>query len=470
MPVAPEPIAPEPIAPALPPDSAPAISSNSTETSAPPALLENVTTTTFSVVPTNLLTPRPTETDRIIRRMQSLVARNPKEPRSYAGLGAAFLQRARETGDVEDFQLAEQALNKSMDMLSTDLSATAPLATMAEVCMGEHRFEDALSYAQKALALGSGDLSPFAIVGDAYADMGEYQKSGVAYSRLTSDPAEQARTSYIRDSRLAYLKFISGDTDSAIRLMQSAVAAGVQLRLPSENQAWLYFELGEFYLQKGSALAADHAYIAALTAHPGDYRALAGLGKVRANQGRYQDAILLYQKAIAVVPMPIYVAELGDVYTKMGNTAQAEQQYHLVEYIGLLGHINQVLHNRDLALFYADHGQKLSESLALAHKEFEVRHDVYTWDALAWSLYKNGRYQEAQDAMDSARHFGTKDSLLLFHAGMIEAKLGRAAQARESLNLALQINPRFHVLYADQARQQLKLLEVQASQSTAEMR
>jgi hypothetical protein len=48
---------------------------------------------------------------------------------------------------------------------------------MAEVCMGEHRFADALSYAQKALSLGTGDVSPFAIVGDAYADMGEYDKA-----------------------------------------------------------------------------------------------------------------------------------------------------------------------------------------------------------------------------------------------------------------------------------------------------
>jgi hypothetical protein len=68
----------------------------------------------------------------------------------------------------------------------------------------------------------------------------------------------------------------------------------------------------------------------------------------------------------------------------------------------LLGHINQVLHNRDLALFYADHDIKLDEALALAHKEFEVRHDIYTWDALAWALYKNGKYQEASDAIDNA--------------------------------------------------------------------
>lgn len=457
---------PQPVVDPLPAISSPAASNNPSDVVRPLPLEANVTDTDFSPVPTNLLTPRLTETDRAIRQLQSRVALNPKEAQGYARLGAAFLQRARETGNVEDFQLAGQSLERAIEMVSGDLSATAPLAVMAEVCMGEHRFDDALTYAEKALATGSGDLSPFAIVGDAYADMGEYQKSGVAYSRLSSDPGSQAHTTYVRDSRLAYLKFISGDTDSAIRLMQSAVAAGVEARLPSENRAWLYYELGEFYFQQGNAQAANHAYLAALAEHPGDYRALAGLAKVRANLGRYQDAILLYQKAIAVVPMPIYVAELGDVYTKAGNTAEAGKQYQLVEYIGMLGHINQVLHNRDLALFYADHDQKLSESLALAHKEFEVRHDVYTWDALAWALYKNGKYQDAQDAMDNALRFGTKDSLLLFHAGMIEAKLGRTAQARDSLNSALQINPHFHVLYADQARQQLTSMDKQPLQAS----
>jgi tetratricopeptide (TPR) repeat protein len=454
---------------ALPAASSPAAATNSSAAGGSLFLNDSVTDTDLHAVPAALLIPRPTETERIIRTMQRRVALNPKEAGAYSGLGAAFLQRARETGDVEDYQLAEQSLKKSLDLVSADLSATAPLATMAEVCMGEHRFEDALTYAQKALALGSGDLSPFAISGDAYADMGEYEKAGVAYSRLIANPDSQARTAYVRDSRLAYLKFISGDTDGAIRLMQSAVTAGVEVQLPSENLAWLYFELGEFYFQSGNTKAANHAYLTALTTHPGDYRALAGLGKVRANQGRYQEAILLYQKAIAVVPMPIYLAELGDVYTKAGDRAEAEKQYQLVEYIGLLGHINQVLHNRDLAVFYADHDRNLSESLALARKEFEVRHDVYTWDALAWALYKNGKYQEAKDAMDNALHFGTRDALLLFHAGMIEAKLGDADRAQESLKRALEVNPHFHVLFADQARQQLALFEKQRLQTAGGM-
>src|SRR6201998_175036 len=160
------------------------------------------------------------------------------------------------------------------------------------------------------------------------------------------------RAAYARDSRVSYLKFISGDTAGAIALMKTAVTEGIQAQLPAENLAWLYYELGEYDTQAGDAPSADAAYLAALSIHPGDYRALAALGKLRANVGRYADAIMLYQKAIAIVPMPIFIAELGDLYARSGNQPEARKQYELVEYIGLLGHINQALHHRDLALFY----------------------------------------------------------------------------------------------------------------------
>ncbi|MGA3047633.1 MAG: hypothetical protein ABSD67_13460 [Terracidiphilus sp.] len=416
----------------------------------------------FAPVPEALLTPQQTGTDHLIHSAQVIVARNPKDAQGYAALGAAYFQRARETGDVSDYQLAEESLNKSLDLDSADFSADAALESMAEVCMGEHRFTDALSYAQRALSLGTGDVSPFAIVGDAYADMGEYDKAGLAYGRLTPrDMTLSPRAAYARDSRLSYLKFIAGDTRAAIDLMNTAVTEGVEAQLPSENLAWLYYELGEYETQAGDPASADAAYLAALNTHPGDYRVLAALAKLRGNNGRYAEAVLLYQKAIAVVPMPIAIAELGDLYAKSGNQVEAQKQYALVEYIGLLGHINQVLHNRDLAFSYADHDMKLAESLDLAQKELEVRRDVYTWDTLAWALYKNGKFVDAAKASEKAMQFGTRDSLLLFHAAMIADRIGKTEQARNELRESLQINPHFHLIYADAAQQKLRALEPQ---------
>jgi tetratricopeptide (TPR) repeat protein len=105
---------------------------------------------------------------------------------------------------------------------------------------------------------------------------------------------------------------------------------------------------------------------------------------------------------------------------------------------------------------------KLAESLDLARKELEVRRDIYTWDALAWALYKNGKLLEAAKASEKAMHFGTRDSLLLFHAAMIADRMGQSDQARNELRESLKINPHFHLIYADAAQQRLAVLEAQS--------
>jgi tetratricopeptide (TPR) repeat protein len=172
---------------------------------------------------------------------------------------------------------------------------------------------------------------------------------------------------------------------------------------------------------------------------------------VRASQDRFDELIELYKSSLAILPFPQYIAELGDVYQKTGRTAEAQQQYDLVEYIGYLGKLNQVLNNRELALFYADRNIKLEQAITLARHELEVRHDIYTWDTLAWALYRNHQLPEAKQAIDKAAALHTDDPLLLFHAGEIEHALGNDDLAERDLSSALHINPHFHVFYAQQA-------------------
>jgi tetratricopeptide (TPR) repeat protein len=201
--------------------------------------------------------------------------------------------------------------------------------------------------------------------------------------------------------------------------MQSAVRTAVDLHMPAENIAWSQYQLGEEFFLAGETSEAEKAYLASLDEYPNYYRALAGLGKVRASQGRYADAAKLYKRAIAAVPYPEYAAALGDICQKAGQQEEAKKQYELVEFIGYLSQLNQQIHNRDLALFYADHDLKLRESLVLARREMDIRRDIYTWDVLAWSLYKNEKPQEAAEAISHALEQGTKDPQLFFHAGMI---------------------------------------------------
>jgi len=399
------------------------------------------------------------QTDKQIQMLQDQVKQAPGDYAGYDRLGSAFFQKARETGDIAYYDLAERTLSRALALAPQDFRAADPLVHMALVYMGEHRFSDALASTQKAIGTGSGNLAAFAIEGDAYTDMGDYDQAATAYhalqtlGRATSSPLALA---YMSDSRMAYLCFLRGDSAQAIRLMKSAIAAALQTNVPRENLAWLYFELGERYFQSGDLANADLSYRSGISADPNHYRSVAGLAKVRAAQGKFEESIQLYERSIAIIPFPVYVAELGDVYKKLGRVKEAQMQYDLVEYIGHLGKLNQVLANRELALFYADNGIKLPQALELARRELEVRHDIYTWDTLAWVLYRNGQFRQAAEAMDKALALHTNDSLLLFHAGMIYHSLGRDSDAEDFLSRALEINPHFHIFQAEIASRTLE--------------
>jgi tetratricopeptide (TPR) repeat protein len=400
-------------------------------------------------------------TDANIRSSQLRVRMYPSDFKAYDQLGAAYIQKGRETADASYYELAKTALDKSLDLASSDLAAASAKTHMAVVAMAEHQFDEALSWAQEALALGSGDPSPWAIVGDALTDLGEYDRAAEAYARLR-DPVqpenESTALAYERESRVAYLHFLRGDAQGAIKLMRDAIAVATTLHLPAENVAWSDYQLGEISFKSGDIPGAEQAYRAGLLIDPNSYRNLAGLGEVRTAQERYPEAIALYEKALAVVPFPAFAAALYDLDMQVGRPGDARKQLELIEFIAKLNPINERLYYRELALFYADHSLKLEESVQLAKQELEVRHDVYTWDILAWVLYKNGRVREAREAMEKALAPGTADALLDFHAGIIEFQLGDLDGAKTLLGRALASNPHFHMVYPGQARKTLTQL------------
>jgi tetratricopeptide (TPR) repeat protein len=72
---------------------------------------------------------------------------------------------------------------------------------------------------------------------------------------------------------------------------------------------------------------------------------------------------------------------------------------------------------------FADHNVRLDRALQLAQGELEFRRDVYSYDALAWTLYKNGRYSEAQDYMQKALVLKTPEPMFHQHAEAISKAL-----------------------------------------------
>lgn len=394
-------------------------------------------------------------TDERIRFFQAQLARDPDYYVNYNRLAGAYALKARETGDISYYELAEKAIRKSLELESQHQEAAAAYGQLGAIQFAEHRFSEAASSTERALKLAD-DPAALALAGDAQLEMGEYAKADSFFVRLAApnDGRPHTGREFLRTTRQASLAWIRGDVERSISLMKQACVLAEEAHLPAENVAWTHFMLGEQLFQSGNLAGAETQMGAALSAFPQYHRGLAGMGQVRAAQQRFTEAADFYKRAIAVIPLPTYAAASGDVYRREKKDAEAEKQYALVEYIGQLGVLSKQVYNRELALFFADHDRRLSESLALAQKELEVRHDVYTWDALAWALLKNNRAQEAREAMQKALALGTQDSLLFFHAAAIERELGNS-RAADFAGKALSINPNFHVLYADEARRWL---------------
>jgi tetratricopeptide (TPR) repeat protein len=377
-------------------------------------------------------------TNELIEFWQQRIKRDPRDYISLGYLGQTFMRRARETGDLADYERAQAALNQALE-LNPDYEPT--IAFLGAVQYAKHDFATALKLASRVYSSDPQALQALATLGDAQLELGNYGEAEVAYRKLL----DRAPTPPVY-SRLARLVWLQGRPQEALDWMQRAVEEAQKANYAGEEAAWYEFQLGELYFNAGRTEDAEKHYAAAQSLFNSYYLPLVGFGKVRAAEGKYDEAVGFYERAVAIIPQPDFLAALGDLYTITDQRAKAQRQYDTVEFIGKLAAINQVVYNRQLALFYANHDRRVAEALDLATRELNGRKDIYGYDASAWALYKNGRYAEAAAAMDQAMRLGTQDALLYYHAGMIYAGLGNSRKAESLLREALAINPHFDLL------------------------
>jgi tetratricopeptide (TPR) repeat protein len=387
-------------------------------------------------------------TDRLIAGFQRRLKDDPEDFSSYINLANAYLQKVRETGDPSLYAKAEDLLDRAekIEPQNPELFATRGILALAR-----HDFARALEFGERALALNPESARYHGIVGDAQIELGRYEEAIASYQKMID-----LRPDFSSYSRVAYARELYGDPEGAIQAMQDVVDAGAPV---PENKAWAYVQLGNLRFTTGQLQEAAKDYDLATKTLPNYPPALAGQARIAAARGELEDAAALYQQAFDRMPLAEYAILLGDVYAEMGERQKAAQQYALVRVIDKLYRANGVNTDLEIALFYADHDMKLQTSLQKARAAYEARPSIHAADVLAWTLYKTGNYEEAQRYSSEALKLGTRDSLKLFHAGMIAKALGHDEQAQKYLQQAIDLNPHFSLLYSNTATAALEDLK-----------
>ncbi len=389
-----------------------------------------------------------TSTDNLVGSLQQQIRENPKDFDAHIKLADAYLQKVRETGDPTLYTKTEDLLDEAQKLQPQSPELFASRGTLA---LARHDFAAALGYGTRALASDPESARYHGIVGDAQIELGMYDEAIGSYQEMVND-----RPDFSSFSRVAYARELYGDPEGAIEAMEFALQAGSGT---PENVAWAHVQLGNLWFGAGDLDEAEKEY-GSSTKIVGAYApALAGQAKVAAARGNLEVASKLYKQAFNRMPLPEYAIALGDVYAKMGDREKAEAQYALVQTMDKLFRANGVNTDLEIALFYADHDMNLEASLEKARAAYEARPSIHAADALAWTLYKAGRYEEAQKYSGEALKLGTRDPLKLFHAGMISKSLGQEEQAQQYLRQAIDLNPHFSLLYADEAAKGLESLK-----------
>jgi pentatricopeptide repeat protein len=389
--------------------------------------------------------------EQAIRFLEDRVKRDPDDFIALNKLTGYYMLRLRETGSATWLDLAARAARNSLKAIPAEQNLVG-LSLLAEVEFASHDFASARDHAEQLVKLDSRKGYPYLMLGDALAELGDYEAAKEAYRQME----KRGSADVAARTRVARMAALTGDSARAERLYADALSLAVEAVPPSrETIAWLRWQLGETAFGAGDYEKAEKHYRDSLVTFPDYYRALAGLGRALAAKGDLNGAIEHYERAVRILPDPAFVAALGDLYQIAGRTKEAEAQYALCEQSARISAAGGQLYNRQLALFYADHDLKAGEAYQLAKREYEKRRDIYGADALAWTALKAGKIDEARQAVKESLRMGAQDAKLFYHAGMIARAAGDRATAQEYLQRALKINPRFDPRQSQVAKQAL---------------
>ena len=359
------------------------------------------------------------DVDAGIARLQQR-ARDAAQPVALlTELAQQFITRARTSQLSTYYVMAEHA---ALCAGSKDPGNAQALLVRGHVLHQFHRFAEAEALARQVVAK-RGLFLDYGLLGDVLLEQGRVEDAAAAYQKMID-----LKPYFHSYTRAAHLRWIKGDLAGSIELIGMAIKAASP-RDP-ESAAWAYTRLANYELQAGRSAEALRASDAALSYQPDYAAALLVRGRTLLADGKSAAALDALRRAALVSPLPEHEWALADALRASDNLDEAQT----VEDRLVRG--GATTDPRTFALYLATRRERPGDALALAEKEMTNRQDVFTLDALAWSLAAAGRPEEANATMTRALAEGTKDARLFYHAGAIALARGDTAGARQWLDKA----------------------------------
>ena len=320
-------------------------------------------------------------TDTAIEFYEAKLKQHPTLFAAHAALGAAYLDKARETHDVQWLAKGRNALNRSLE-LQPNLNA---LLSMAALCNFSHRFACGLEFAERAERAHPGDAALLPLRVEAQLGLGkldaaaklietQLKRGEPSFALLGAQGrwfAEQKRFDEAHDSFAAAAAQGRKEESDDLVIWAETNAAG--MLIDSKRGG----EPAHTHLEKAAALKASSWPITAvLQVHWAELHDL---------EGRPEQALALYKGILERQADPEIYRRAFVLAQKMGRKEEAADLLAAGERAA-----EQVLAAGEIfaleaqARLYADAGIKLARAEQLARQNLEQKQDRSARETLAY--------------------------------------------------------------------------------------
>ncbi len=399
--------------------------------------------------------PAPIATDYLQRNAivafdEAQLRRDPSDQITQRMLGSEYLQRFRETGDLNDVTRALEMANRSLRLQPQgNLQA---LSVLAAADVTYHRFPAALEAERAAVEAAPFDDGARAQMASTLMEMGRYDRA----ARILAHPVDREPNPTWMSIRARYDE-LTGDLAGAREQMAQATAmVDRMLSIPAYTRSWYHMRDAQLAFESGDAVAASAAFDEALREYPDNAMALLFQAKFFRARRDWPRALASATRSADLYPLPQALGYEADAQRALGDETDARRTDALIRAEQRLFNA-QGINDRLLAIYYAEHREYLGDALAAARSDIAKRgNEIYADDTMAWVLAAMGRWKAARVYAQRATRYQTQDPELQYHAAVIAWQTGHRDEARWRLREALASDEQFHPFYADQARRILR--------------
>jgi tetratricopeptide (TPR) repeat protein len=337
--------------------------------------------------PQNLEPADNDNTDARIAFYEKKIADHPTVAAAHAKLGVSYLQKAKETHDVDWLRKAREAIGKSIE-IQPSLEA---YRTMAAICSFAHQFACAVEWGQKAVRTYSQDFVSAAILADGYLRTGRPELAietlnlkgsdaensyelaearGLIFSELGR--MDEAREQY---KKAQFLAIKRGDRTSEVRAKVNLAGTYIDTERATEARAILA------EIQDANGISKTVRDIVKL------HRAeLAELDK------EYDKALRLYEELGQGQNDPDLYRKCYHLALTIGDEAKAKALFKKSEDAALM-----ILSKGEefslecLANLYAEAGVNLEQAEKYAHRNLAIKQDKSAQETLNYVRQRNSQ-------------------------------------------------------------------------------